>query len=366
MKCILCGAETGNDNSVCYKCTKDYEIQQTGAMNQNGAIPPNGMYANTGNNNKKKGNGKWVILGIVIVVVFYALISLASGDDSESGKETATKTEESSNKTKNKTSKKKTTKKKTTEKKEETVKEETIKKKKIYNKNKVSIYVNGYDSSSHTLKFKIVNKSKLNLGFNAHAYSVNGIMTNNNMYDMDYDVAKGKKANTELEIDESFLSENDISEIKYIDILFWAYDNDKWFKSFDTGVIRLKTSLYDGDIKYNSKDAIYKKNGVSVEYAGEEDGDYKFIINNNTGNYFDTDVENLSINDYTSSELDVDLNSIIVFNKSRTEITISPSETFLSDNGIKKIKKIEFSLEIRPKEDGFKSWKTKTIKVKTN
>lgn len=353
MKCILCGTETGNENNVCDKCTKDYEIQQTDAMNQNGSIPINGMYSNTGNDNKKNGNGKWVILCIVIVAVFYALVSLASGDDdSESGKEVTTKTEESSSKDKSKNSEK------------TKAKKETIKKKKIYSKNKVSIYVNGYDSSSHTLKFKIENKSKLNLGFNAHAYSVNGIMANNNIYDMDCDVAKGKKANTELEIDKTFLSENGISEIKYIDILFWAYDNDKSFKSFDTGVIRLKTSLYDGNIKYKSNETIYKKDGISVQYVGEEDGDYKFVIINNTGSYFDTDINNLSINDYTSSELDFDLVSVIVFNKSRTEIKVSPSETFLSDNAIKKIKKIEFSLEIRPKEDYFKSWNTKTIKVK--
>jgi hypothetical protein len=100
-------------------------------MNQNGAIPPNGMYANTGNNNKKKGNGKWVILGIVIVVVFYALVSLASGDDSESGKETNTKTEESSNKT-SKTKKKAKTTKSKNESKKNWIKEYTQKGKKIY------------------------------------------------------------------------------------------------------------------------------------------------------------------------------------------------------------------------------------------
>lgn len=79
-------------------------------------------------------------------------------------------------------------------------------------------------------------------------------MTKNNIYDMDCDVAKKKKANTKLEIDSSFLTNNNISEIKYIDILFWAYDNDKAFKEFDTGVIRIKTSVYKKEkIKYNGK-----------------------------------------------------------------------------------------------------------------
>ena len=76
----------------------------------------------------------------------------------------------------------------------------------------------------------IENESSLNLGFNAHAYAVNGIMTRNNIYSMDCDVAAGKKATTELEIEDKFLEKYGIEHIKCIDVLFWVYDNDKLYK----------------------------------------------------------------------------------------------------------------------------------------
>ena len=118
----------------------------------------------------------------------------------------------------------------------------TVKKEKVYDENKVKIWVLDYDTESDELNFKVKNNSGKTLGFYAHAYAINGVMTGNNVIDMDFDVAKGKTVTQELIIDNMWLYEMSVHEIKCIDILFCAYDNDK---VFDTGQIRVKTSAYD-------------------------------------------------------------------------------------------------------------------------
>lgn len=239
----------------------------------------------------------------------------------------------------------------------------TVEDKKIYSKHKVDIYSKGYDEKENIFKFYVENNSKLNLGFNAHAYSVNGIMTNNNIYEMDYDVAKKSKANMELEINKSFLNENGISEIKYIDILFWAYDNDESFKEFDTGVIRIKTSAYKKKkIKLEGK-KIYDKKGLKIGYIRNDDDKYIFEVKNESGEYVDIDINNVTINGFTSSDTDFDLVSMIVFDKNISRFVIEPSEEFMEKNEIGKINRIEFSMEVRIKEDYFKSYNTDTIRI---
>lgn len=51
------------------------------------------------------------------------------------------------------------------------------------------------------------NKSSANWTIYASAYSINGIMTNNNMFDLDCEIAKGKKANAKLELDTDFMED---------------------------------------------------------------------------------------------------------------------------------------------------------------
>ena len=83
----------------------------------------------------------------------------------------------------------------------------------IFDDREVKIYVKSIEekASEYLLNLNIENNSSLNLGFNAHAYSINKIMTNNNIYDMDYDVAAGKKTIAQLETKKSLLEELNIS-----------------------------------------------------------------------------------------------------------------------------------------------------------
>lgn len=233
----------------------------------------------------------------------------------------------------------------------------------IYSGNNVIISVQGYDSNDSyiTIPFLIENNSTLNLGFNAHAYSINNIMTGNNIYDMDCDVASGKKANAELKIKKSILEKYEIDTVKTFDVLFWAYDNDKNFKEFDTGQITIHTSGYDEKINILSGENIYDDKGVKVEYLSNDNNEYTYCITNNTGNYFDFDVENITINDYTSSDWDFDLMNVVVLNSCQATFSIKVTDEFAKLNNIDNIQKIEFTLNIRPLGDYFSDWSTEMI-----
>lgn len=233
----------------------------------------------------------------------------------------------------------------------------------LYEGNDVIITVKGIEQSGsdYEVKLLIENNSALNLGFNAHAYGVNGIMTRNNIYDMDCDVAAGKKTNTSFKIESSFLNEYDISEIRFIDILFWAYDNDKMFKEFDTDQLRIYTSLYDNSDDIPSGDTIYSDDNIRVDFVSSEGNDYTFLIVNNTITYMDFDFAEISINDYTVSDIDYDLYDESLLSSNAIFCTIKVSDEFMQENDIETVEKIEWNLNCRPESDYFNEYKAGTI-----
>lgn len=244
------------------------------------------------------------------------------------------------------------------------VKEElTIEEQIIYEGHDTIIKVIGCEEVRGDLAINIYieNNSSLNLGFNAHSYAVNEIMTRDGIYAMDCDVAAGKKANTSIVIEKSFLEEFGIIDIKTIDVLFWAYDNDKMFKEFETNQIRISTNKEDGVVESVIGKRLYNDNNITIDYMGNTGDSYVYCLTNNTGNYFDFDVSNISINDYTVSEVDYDLYNEQILDRARLLFIINVEDEFKEQNGINIIEKIDFSLEIRPLGDYFNDWSTGEI-----
>ena len=233
----------------------------------------------------------------------------------------------------------------------------------IYSDNDVKISTTGNKSSGNDVEIGIYieNNSNLNLGFNAHSYAVNTIATKNNIFSMDVDVAAGKKANTTLKIKKSFLNEFDITDIKQIDVLFWAYDNDKLMKEFDTGQITLYTNKSDDNLKKIKGTEIYNSGGISVDYLYNEGNDYTFVLHNNTDSYFDFDIENLSVNDYTITNVDFDLRGINLLKNCQCLLTIKLRDDFIKENNIDDVHKITFNMNIRPYGDYFSDYSTDLI-----
>lgn len=235
----------------------------------------------------------------------------------------------------------------------------------IYDKNDVKIQAKSISDkgSYYALDLYIENNSKLNLGFNAHSFAINKINTGNNIYEMNCDVASGKKANTSLEIDKQYFDFVSTSPIKSIDLLIWAYDNDASFKEFDTEQITINTNLYDEKFEVLSGEKIYENNGIIVEYLFEDNDKHYFQLRNNSDSYLDFNIENLTINDFTSSEMDLDLWGISALKDCTAIFWVEPSKEFIETNGISEIEKIEFTLNVIPMEDYFKEWNTEMITI---
>lgn len=224
----------------------------------------------------------------------------------------------------------------------------------IYDANDVIIKLTSAEEKSNGMQINlyIENNSTLNLNFNAHSYGVNGIMTRNNIYDMRCEVASGKKANTSLLIKNSILKKYGINYIKYIDVLFWAYDNDKLFKSFETNAIRIKSNKYDDNNSWIlTGTEIYNKNGIKVDYLSKNGDTIKYVLTNNTGNNLNITFEGLSINDYTKSDMDLDLYNVQVLKDNQIVFEIKIDKDFKSKNSIDKISKVDFYLKYTINDD---------------
>ncbi len=244
----------------------------------------------------------------------------------------------------------------------------TVEEQVIYENHDVIIRVMGCEELPYgfCVDIYIENNSDLNLGFNAHSYAVNGIMTRDSIYAMDCDVAAGKKANTSIGIDKSFLEEYDVDLIKTIDVFFWAYDNDAMIKEFETEQITISTNYNDGVVQRIIGEGKYSGNNIQVDYLYSSGNSHTFCLTNDTDNYFDFDVSNISINDYTVSDTDLDLFDEQILNGCQLVFVITVEDGFKTKNNIDEVEKIDFNLDIRPLGDYFNEWSTKTITYNLN
>ena len=230
--------------------------------------------------------------------------------------------------------------------------------KQVYADNGIVIKTTNMSEDNRYIKigFYVENNSSLNLGLNAHSYAVNGIMSEDGIYHMDYDVPAGKKANMTLDINKTWLLETGINKIQQLDILIWAYDNAKCYYAFDTGVI----SIGNGYRQYLSGQSVYSRNGVYVKKSKAKDGRYYFVVGNSGNRYFDFDVENMSINDFAYSKYIYWGNEQVLPSCERL-VSFSVDSDFLSLNGITEIRKIEFCLDNIYERDYFNSVQTDIV-----
>lgn len=227
--------------------------------------------------------------------------------------------------------------------------------------NEVKIDLSGI-SSQNGISFYAENKSNLNLGIMTHALAINGYMVGGDSYGFNsFDVAPGKKTNTTQELDMETISKYNIQSFDTMDVLFWAYDNDKSFKSFDTNQIHAELNTGSQNLLDISGDTVYENNGIKIDYIEKLENTYTYCLTNTSGNYVDFTVENLTVNDYTSSDVDYDLYDVICLNNCQILFDVTPDEEFLSTNGITDISSIEFSLNIQPLSDYEYEWKTDMI-----
>jgi hypothetical protein len=228
----------------------------------------------------------------------------------------------------------------------------------IYEGNNVVITATGIEKNGNgwNVNLLIENNSTSNLGFNATAYAINGIMTGNNMFSMDCDVAAGKKANAALELEGTVLSEYGITDIRCLDALISAYDKDT-YSDFNTGQLEIKTSLYNESHDVIQGTTIFDSNGIKVDYLSNDGDEYKFGITNTTGSYIGFDFDDVTINDFTNSETDYDLYDEVILNNSQLIATVKVKSDFKSANNIDTVNTIEWNMSVRAEDDYFKETK---------
>ena len=241
-----------------------------------------------------------------------------------------------------------------------------IQEQELYSDNNVKIVAKSLDSDFDGCKVKIYieNNSDLNLIFDPRAYSVNGIMVERSIseaYDEMTKISSGSKINAFLTLKYSFLQKMAIKQIKYIDVMFKVRENDSFFDGFNTGQLRILTSLSDNSRDDIDGKVLYDNGGINVKFLNNTGNTFKYIITNNTSNYFLCDIDEVNINGFSFSDLDIYLNDIYILNECQSVISLQPDEKFLKDNDISKIEKIDFKLVIRPNDDYYSEYKTDKI-----
>ena len=217
----------------------------------------------------------------------------------------------------------------------------------------------------------IENNSNLSLGVSSYAYAINGIMAGGDQDGFNsIDVAPGKKANATIDLvddweDNNFFKDYQIEDVSNFDILFWAYDNDKSYKSFDTGQIHVDVSGSENEESpiFANPLNIYDSNGIRVDFLSKHGNAFTFCISNNTGEYFTCDADNISYNDFTSSDTDYNLFNKYILDGCKLMVTLEPYSDFLEENEIKEVTKVDFSLKVRPLDDYSNEYSTDIFSV---
>lgn len=238
----------------------------------------------------------------------------------------------------------------------------SVKKQKIYDKHGTVIRVNSYDPSDNSLSLEIKNNSKKDYNFDVHSMSINGVMTNCNIYTGNTDVPSKKKGIMNVEFENEWL--DGIDKIEYIDLIIWAYDDAKSFKDFETETIRIKTNYFKKENKFSAGKKAIKDSGLVIQKEKLDTETFVFSVINKNKNYVEFDFENSSINGWAfDDDYLFDAKSVCVYPNSKVSVKIDISD-FSEKNNINKIKDVEFSLKVRPKGDYFKEKTTKKIKIK--
>ena len=227
----------------------------------------------------------------------------------------------------------------------------SVKTREVYNDNDVKISITGAEDTGDSINvsFLFESSSKLDLSIYAHAYSANGIMADNNIYDMDTPLPAGKKANSTLEIPKAVMAPDGVeaNDFLYADVLFWAYDDAENFRSFETDIIRIESDQYVGDIEYKNDTKSYDEDGIEVGVVGQLDDSVVFSVINNTDSYLTFDLASVSVNGY-GFDPGIQVFDKIVFPGAISVCKLDIDDEFKTSNGIERISETEFKLNYRP------------------
>lgn len=210
----------------------------------------------------------------------------------------------------------------------------SIKKQIIYSENNIEISAENYKKTDTgfyiTLTFNNTSTSDILISLNN--YAINGIMVDE--YDNSYriNIPAGESISDELLLKGSLLNNEGISTVKCIDLSFIT-------DQFDTGLIEIKSDLYDGNHDEISGMDIYNKNDIDIDYLCIENGVISIVAKNNSIEDIKLNINNVLINKSES----VLVPSVQIFENSSAVIEIESNAkelesivfdlNYMSENG---------------------------------
>lgn len=197
------------------------------------------------------------------------------------------------------------------------------------------------------IKLLVENNSDIDLIVQARNVSVNGYMIDPIM---SINVAKGKKANDGMTLNNSDLELCGIDKIADVEFSFYIFDSESWDPYIETQQIKLKTTLADtytysfddsGDIAFNNQ-------GIKIIVKGlDSDGSFLgpavvVYIENSSEQNITVQARNVSINGFMVNPV---FSSDVMVGKHAID-TITFMDSQLEENDISSINEIELSFHI--------------------
>ena len=217
----------------------------------------------------------------------------------------------------------------------------------IYDDKGVKITVKGLTDgwTGPELKVLVENSTDKNIVFSGSEFVVNGVTISGSAY---IDVAAGKKTNNTISMYGQDLEEAGIYSIATIQGMdFRVYDSDTYVDMFDVP-FALATSIASQFVQEidDSGDVLSEKAGVTIiaKKLSEDWLGYNVVlfVRNDTGKDVIINAENISVNGFTISGWLYDH----VYTDSVRFCEIMISSSSLSENDIKKIESVTFTINI--------------------
>ncbi|WP_027438078.1 zinc ribbon domain-containing protein [Lachnospira multipara] len=237
----------------------------------------------------------------------------------------------------------------------------------VYNANDVKIVVKSIENNKVT--FYIENNSSKDYSMAMHSYAINGYMADNNMFDMSSSVAKNSKATVTFTIPKTLESGYKVNAIKKMDFIIWFYDKAINYKDFDTGILTIKTNLYDAESEYNKNEQkLLEENSVTYSLSKKDEGSLVIEIKNNSNQSYSFSGENIVVNGFTlDTTFNLDVYNKVVYPGCYYQMTIKynwdKNKNFKKENGISKINTVTMNFEIIPDDDYYNSFTSSQLSI---
>lgn len=212
-------------------------------------------------------------------------------------------------------------------------------------------------------KILVENNSSKDYGVCVHSLAINGIMTDCNIYLGRVDIPAGKKGFVTFEFSSKSIAYKPEAPYNNISILFWAYDNARRTKDFETDVITIgiDTSVENS---FAMGAEIVEESGFSISALDYSDDAITVSIINNNDYYVDFDLENTSVNGWAMDTGNA-YYSTTLFSDCQAILNI-PFDKIKQEGDISEVEEFEFSLRLRKKGSFFDACDTGKVILNKN